>query len=152
MINLNTSMLIHKPIEQIFDYISTPENDFQWQYGTLSSNRLSKELLASGSLFRSVGHWMGQRSISTFEVTEFEKNKRYSFKSISGTLNLHTTFTFEIENSNTKVNLSIQINAINSKEVNEGTLEKKLKKQLKENLTLLKEVLETNIVEPVLVA
>ena len=152
MISINISTLIDKPVNQIFDFISMPENDFQWQYGTLSSNRLSKELLANGSLFRSVGHLMGQRSLGTFEVTEFEQNKKYSFKSLSGTLNSHTAYTFEIENGSTKVNLSTQVNAINSIEVNEGALEKKLKRQLKENLALLKEVLEEKSAQPVLVA
>lgn len=150
MISLNISTLIHKPVNQIFDFISTPENDFQWQYGTLSSNRLSEELVASGSLFRSFGHLMGQRSLGTFEVTEFEKNKKYSFKSISGTLNLHTTYTFETQNGSTKVNVVTQVNAINSIEVNEGTLENKIKKQLTEDLALLKEVLETEVLQPVL--
>lgn len=151
MINLNISMLIEKPVAQIFNFISTPENDFQWQYGTLSSNKLSKELLASGSLFRSIGHLMGQRSISTFQVTEFEQNKKYSFKSLSGTLNSHTTYTFEIDNDSTKINVSTQVNAINSIEVNEGMLERKMKRQLKENLALLKEVLEAKRLQPVLV-
>lgn len=150
MINLHISTMIDKPVNQIFDFISTPENDFQWQYGTLSSNRLSKEFVTIGSSFRSVGHLMGQRSLSTFEVTEFEQNKKYSFKSLSGTLNSHTIYTFEIDNDSTKVNLATQVNAINSIEVNEGTLERKMKRQLKENLALLKEVLEAKRLQPVL--
>ncbi|MBL8050988.1 MAG: SRPBCC family protein [Anaerolineales bacterium] len=150
MIHLNISTLIHQPVKQVFDFMSNPENDFQWQYGTLSSNKLSKASLSSGSLFRSVGHLMGQRALNTFKVTEFEENKKYSFKSLSGTLNSQTTYTFEIDNESTKVNLTTQVNAINSIDVNEGALEKKIEQQLKENLILLKKVLEEKMVEQVL--
>lgn len=144
MIHLNISTLIYQPIKQVFDFISTPENDFQWQYGTLSSNKISKKFGSIGSLFRSIGHFMGQRLISTFELTEFEQNKKYSFKSVSGPLNSHTTYTFELYDGGTKVNIATQMNVVNSLQLNELTLEKKMRKQLTENLALLKEILETN--------
>jgi len=143
MINLNLSTVICKPVTQIFDFVSTPENDFQWQYGTLAANKLSMDVGALGAFFRSVGHLMGQRVISTFEVTEYEPNRKYGFRSISGPLNSHTSYTFEMEGGGTKVNISPQLNVTNSFQLNEIILEKKMRKQLKENLALLKEILET---------
>jgi hypothetical protein len=143
MINLNLSTVICKPVTQIFDFVSTPENDFQWQYGTLAANKLSMDVGALGTFFRSVGHLMGQRVISTFEVTEYEPNRKYGFRSISGPLNSHTSYTFEMEGGGTKVNISAQLNVTNSFQLNEIILEKKMRKQLKENLALLKEILET---------
>ena len=143
MINLNLSTVICKPVTQIFDFVSTPENDSQWQYGTLAANKLSMDVVALGTFFRSVGHLMGQRVISTFEVTEYEPNRKYGFRSISGPLNSHTSYTFEMEGGGTKVNISAQLNVTNSFQLNEIILEKKMRKQLKENLALLKEILET---------
>ena len=148
MINLNISTMIYRPVTQIFDFVCTPENDFQWQYGTLVSNRLSKDVGALGSFFRSVGHLMGQRVISTFEVTEYEPNKKYGFKSLSGPLNSHTSYTFEMVGGSTKVNISTQMNAVNSSQFSESILEKKIRKQLKENLALLKEILEAKRTQP----
>lgn len=142
MINLHTSTSIYKPAKQIFDFVSTPENDFQWQYGTLASSRLSEEAGLIGSFFRSIGHFMGRRNLSTFEVTEYEPNRIYGFKSLSGPLHSQTTYTFEMSQGGTKVNISTQARAVNSAEVSEAALEKKLRKQLKENLALLKQILE----------
>jgi len=68
MINFNISTMIYRPIKQVFDYVSTPENDFQWQYGTLVSARLLEGEVGLGVHFRSVGHLMGQRAQSVFEV------------------------------------------------------------------------------------
>jgi hypothetical protein len=148
MINLNISTMIYRPIKQIFDFVSTPENDFQWQYGTLESARLSEGVSNIGTFFRSIGHLMGHRVLSTFEVTEYEPNKKYGFKSLSGPLHSQTSYTFEIANDSTKINISTQVNMVNLLQLNEGILEKKMKKQLKENLGLLKDILEARHILP----
>lgn len=142
MINLNTSTLIYRPIRQVFNFISEPENDFQWQYGTLASTKLSEGLSEIGTLFRSISHLMGHRIESTFEVTEYEPGRKYGFKSTSGPLNSQTSYTFEIVNGSTKITVSTQANVVNFFQVGESILEKKMKKQLKENLAMLKELLE----------
>jgi hypothetical protein len=142
MINLNVTTMIYRPIAQVFDFMSTPENDFQWQYGILESARLSGGTREIGTLFRSVGHLMGRRMESTFEVTEYVPNRNYGFKSLSGPLNSQTSYAFEIANGSTKVTISSQANLVNFFQMGEGVLEKKMKKQLKEDLAMLKGILE----------
>jgi uncharacterized membrane protein len=142
MINLNVSTMIYRPIGQVFDFVSTPENDFQWQYGILESARLSGGAGNIGTLFRSIGHLIGRRIESTFEVTEYTPNRKYGFKSLSGPLQSQTFYTFEIASGSTKVSVSTQANPVNFFQMGEGILEKKMKKQLKEDLAMLKEILE----------
>jgi len=142
MINLISNKLIYRPVKQVFDFISVPENDFQWQYGILKSAQTSEGSIGVGTFFRSIGHFMGRRIEGTFEVTEYEPNQRYGFKSLSGPLHSQTLYTFELVGGGTKVNISMQASAINLFQSDEGVLEKKMKKQLKENLELLKDILE----------
>ena len=142
MINLISNKLIYRPIKQVFDFISIPENDFQWQYGTLKSAQISEGGTGVGTFFRSIGHFMGRRIEGTFEVTEYEPNKKYGFKSLSGPLHSQTLYTFELAGGATQVNISTQASATNVFESNDGILEKRMRKQLKENLTLLKDILE----------
>lgn len=143
MINLNTNTIIYRPVRQVFDFVSAPENDFQWQYGTLFSSRLPGDTTKTiGTFFRSFGHLMGERVQGTYEVTEFEMNKRYGFKSLSGALHSKTSYVFEPANGSTKVNVSTQANIGKSSQLNERVLEKRMKKQLKENLKMLKDLLE----------
>ena len=149
MININLSTLIYRPIIQVFEYVSNPENDFQWQYGTLATNRISGGAGVSGTFFRSIGHLMGRRVLSTYEVTDYESARKYGFKSLSGPLHMQTSYTFEIANGGTKVNILMQANVINFFEVAEGILEKRMKKQLKDNLAMLKELLEERQTLPV---
>jgi hypothetical protein len=144
MINLKVSTMIYRPIQQVFDFVSTPENDFQWQYGTLGTSRISIDVRKIGSLFRSIGHLLGHRVESTFEVTVYEQNRKYGFKSLSGPLHSQTSYTFEVDSGSTKISISTQAHVINLFKVNERLMEKKMQKQLKENLSLLKDLLEAN--------
>jgi len=142
VINILSSIHIYQPIKRVFEFIRNPENDFQWQYGTLSSTRTSEIISALGACFQTTGNFMGHRIQSTFQVTEFESNKTYGFKSLSGPLQSFTTYTFALASGYTQINLVTQANVVNFVELNENILEKKLKKQLKENLAMLKSILE----------
>lgn len=148
MINLTVSTKIYRPIKQVFDFVSKPENDFQWQYGTLASTRLSKSASTIGSFFQSIGHLMGRRVMGTFEVTEFQPDARYGFKSLSGPLNSRTSYTFEIADGSTQVNVFTQANLVNFFQMDERVVEKTMKKQIRENLAMLKDLLETMQVVP----
>jgi hypothetical protein len=142
MINISSSINIYRPINQVFDFTTFSENDFQWQYGTLASVQFSEGLARVGTFFRSIGHLMGRRIHSTFEITDFEANKKYGFKSRSGPMDSQTLYTFEIDKGSTKINISTQASVINFFQIQETILEKQMKKQLKENLAMLKKILE----------
>ena len=148
MINLHVSTLIYRPLQQVFDFVSLPENDSQWQYGTLAAARLPDGANKMGSFFRSIGHLLGYRMQGLFEVTEYEPNRKYGFKSLSGPLHSHTSYTFESTDGSTKLSISTQAHAVNSFKINERLMERKMKKQLKENLILLKDLLEAEHILP----
>lgn len=134
--------MISTPIKQVFNFVSTPENDFQWRYGTLATASLTNGLGTAGTFFRSIGQLMGRRNLSTFEVTEYELDKKYGFKSLSGPLHSKTSYTFESVNGGTRIDIVIQARLSNFFQVTEGTMGKMMKKQLREDIGKLKNVLE----------
>jgi uncharacterized membrane protein len=142
MINLRVSTVIYRPVQEVFDFVSAPENDVKWQYGTLMAARLPDSVDKIGSFFRSIGHLLGRRNEGIFEVTEYEPNKKYGFKSLAGPLHSQTSYTFEMSRGSTKINITTSAKAGNFFEMNEHLMERKMKEQLKENLALLKNVLE----------
>jgi hypothetical protein len=141
-LDLNTH--IYRPLIQVFTFVATPENDFQWQYGTLTSARISRGEPGLGTLFRAVGHLLGRRMETMYEVTVFEPNKRYGYKSVSGPVDSYTLYTFEVEQGGTKVNLSTETNPKDVFKPNATIVVKQFKKQHKENLAMLKSILEAN--------
>jgi hypothetical protein len=142
MIKFDLNTDIYRPLQQVFAFVATPENDFHWQYGTLMSAKISKGEMGVGSLFRVVGHFMGRRMESVYEVTEFEPNKRYGFKSLSGPLDSHTLYTFESMKGSTRISNFTQISLDTPLKLNPTTAEKTVKKEYRENLALLKDILE----------
>ena len=148
MIHLHASTMIDRPAEQVFDFVSAPENDFQWQYGTLAAARLPDGASQLGSFFRTIGHLVGYRVQGVFEVTEYEPNRKYAFRSIAGPLHLQTCYTFNVSSDSTKISITTRAHATGLFEMDERLLERKMKKQLKENLKLLKDLLEAKQMLP----
>ena len=147
MMKFDLSTNIYRPLSQVFAFVTTPENDFHWQYGTLVSDKISKGEMGVGTLFRVVGHFMGRRMERVYEVTEFEPNRRYGFKSLSGPMDSHTLYNFEVVKGSTKINHSAQISLGAPFKLNLTTTEKLIKKEFRENLALLKDILESSRAE-----
>lgn len=143
MINLTSSIRIEQPARQVFDFISTPENDFQWQYGTLAAATIPQKSGALQTFFRSIGHLMGRRNLSTFEVTEYVPGEKYGFKSLSGPVHSNTSYLLENVQDGTRIHIFIQASAPHFFKVTERLLEKTMTAQLEENLNMLKTILET---------
>jgi uncharacterized protein YndB with AHSA1/START domain len=144
MISFDLDTYIYRPLAQVFNFIATPENDFQWQYGTLTSVQISTGEVGLGTRFRAVSHFMGQRIESVYEVTEFEPDKRYGFQSRSGPMDSHTLYTFEVTKGSTKINVSTRAGSGDLSQERDVAVEKKVKKQYRENLALLKDILEAD--------
>ena len=147
MINFSLNARIYRSLKQVFSFVTKPENDFQWQYGTLASKQVSKGEMGLGSLFRTIGHFMGRRVESTYEVTEFEPNKKFGFKSLSGPMHSHTLYTFEVIDGSTRMNIATQASPGDLFKTADVIVEKKVKKQYRENLAILKDVLEARRAE-----
>jgi hypothetical protein len=142
MIKLFSSTLIERPIKQVFDYVSTPENDFQWQAGTLATASLPNTGGRLRTFFRSIGHLMGRRNISTFEITDYEPNRKYGFKSLSGPVHSRTSYTLENVDGRTEFHICVQASAPNFFRITETVLGITMKKRLEEDVARLKKILE----------
>ena len=143
MIQFDLDIEISRSLQHVFAFVVTPENDFHWQYGTLMSAQISNGDIGIGTHFRAVGHFMGRRMESIYEVTDFEPNQRYGFKSQSGFLDLYTLYTFESTKGRTKMDVFAQLDPGDTLMARDTATEKSIKKQYRENLALLKDILET---------
>lgn len=138
---------IYRPLAQVFAFVTTPENDFHWQYGTMMSAKIARGEMGVGTLFRATGHLMGRRVESVYEITDFEPNRRHGFKSLSGPMDLCSLYTFEVMKGSTRISHSIQISLGEAFKSNPTTAERTVKKEYRENLALLKDFLESSRVE-----
>ena len=142
MIHLISTIQIDRPVRQVFDFVSNPENDFQWQYGTLLAATIPKRNGAMQTFFRTFGHLLGRRNLSTFEVTEYEPGQKYGFKSLSGPVHSRTYYFLEAIRGGTRLHIFSQACAPHFFKITERLLEKTMRSQLEENLVALKIILE----------
>jgi len=142
MIQIYLNMLILRPVWVVFDFIATPENNPEWQYGSLVSVKTSTGKTQVGTIYRSFGHFMGRRIQSDIEVTEFEANRNYGFETISGPIQLQTSYNFEAVKGGTNVIASSLINPGGFFKLVDPVVARIVGKQFKENLARLKELIE----------
>ena len=75
MVKIETSMVINRPIEEVFAFLTNPENDLVWRSGVLESEQTSDGPMGVGTTARSVEQFLGRRIESTVEFTAYEPNK-----------------------------------------------------------------------------
>jgi hypothetical protein len=145
MIQLISTTLIQRPIKQVFDFISSAKNDVKWQYGALATSQLTLHPVGLGTLFSSLSHFMGRRLQSKFEVTEYEPNKKYGFRSLSGPIQTETLYHFEIyQDGGTRVDANLHVNQSGFFKLPDALVTRFALNQLKENLAVLKNYLESD--------
>ena len=108
MISIEHSVVINRPVHEVFAFIADVENNSLWQQGVLETRMTSQVPEGVGSTGIEVRQFMGRRMELSFEVTEYEENVKFGFKITSGPMPMAGTETFESVDGGTRVNLSFQ--------------------------------------------
>ena len=93
MISVETSIEINQPIEKVFEFVTTPENDAQWLIG-LESKKTSEGPEDVGATSESEIRFLGAHIHTTWEVTEYEPPKKIRVKTVSGPIPVTAGHTF----------------------------------------------------------
>ncbi len=75
MTNVNSKIHINRPAQDVFDFISNPENNPQWQGGMVSCEITSDGAWGLGSTYSQKAKFMGRDIISTFKISQFEPGR-----------------------------------------------------------------------------
>ena len=78
------SATIDQPVERVFDYVSTPENDPTWVAASLRHEMLSPAPMRVGSITEEDVWFLGRRMLYTWEITQYEPPTTFALRSISG--------------------------------------------------------------------
>jgi uncharacterized protein YndB with AHSA1/START domain len=84
----------HRPLEQVFAFVSDLENAPQWTPGAVM-RRTSQGQLGVGTTFQQRDRFMGRRMDLSLEVTDYEPPHRIGLRTISGQLSFGGTRMFE---------------------------------------------------------
>jgi carbon monoxide dehydrogenase subunit G len=86
---------VGRPAEDVFAFVSNPENDSRWRDGVLELERLSGDG-GVGSRYRQVVKGPGGRRVDAdIEVTEHEPPRSHAFRTTSGPVRPSGRYTLE---------------------------------------------------------
>jgi len=142
MIKVESSVVIGRPVEEVFAFVADPANNAKWQEGLIESRLESPGPMGLGSKITDVRKFIGRKLESQLEVTAFEPGKRVSLKVVKGPLPFEVTQTFEPEAGGTRLGFVAQGEPAGFFKLAEGMVKKQLEDQLTENASRLKKALE----------
>ena len=92
-------IVINRPIEEVFAFVSNSENLPRWRSTSLEVKKTSEGPLGVGGTFRGRFTFLGRQFDGNVEVTAHEPNRVYASKMAEGPFPLETGYTLEpVEN------------------------------------------------------
>ncbi len=104
MITRETSIVIDRPVGQVFTALVDCKNQPKWDTGLLDACITPDAPVGIGTRITEVRKLMGRTSENTGEVIEFEPNVRITRKSVDMPMTVLGTVTFAATSGGTKVN------------------------------------------------
>jgi uncharacterized membrane protein len=142
MAKVEASVVINRPIEEVFAFAANIENNAQWQSGVLEAQATSEGPIGVGTTYRYVAQLLGRRIKADGEVTEYEPNRTYSFESTSGPFPIEGGLTCEAAEGGTKVTLAVEADIGGFFKMAEPLVVRTIKKQFEADVGKLKDLLE----------
>lgn len=108
MAQFKTSLVIRRPVEAVFTFVSNYQNSPRWVSGALEHTKVSAGPIGVGTVIRTTGRRMGLRIEATRIVTAYEPYAKYAFKSEYRQVPLTTTFLFEATQDGTRLTVVVE--------------------------------------------
>ena len=142
MIEVEHTLEIHRPAEEVFDYLSDVARLPEWQE---SAERVEIEgELHEGARFREVRSFMGRRATSTMEVTEHERPRRFSLHVVEGPVRYAVEHALEDVGGRTRVTFVGRGDTDRIPRLMRGTVRRMVERQFVKDLESLKRTLESS--------
>ena len=142
MARAEISVIINRPVADVFAILSNPENNPKWSSGSIEAKMTSAGPIGVGSTSRSVAKFLGRRIESELEITEFEANRKFAAQSKSGPFPFQASTTFEPADGGTRVSTTVEAEPGGFFKLAEPLLVKMAKRQFQGDLDNLKDLME----------
>ena len=144
MVRLEERMVVHAPVETVFEYMSRFENDAQWRDEVLDSRRMTPTEHGVGERYEQLMTVDGHQIRVDFEVTQYEQNRRLGFRGTAGDVSARGTYDLTArQDGTTAVDVSAEINVSGALEATEPYIVEVVSLAGRRDLQHLAELLDT---------
>jgi uncharacterized protein YndB with AHSA1/START domain len=142
MIGFEFTIVVDRPVEEVFTYLTDPTNLPEWQSMVLESRQESPGPMREGTKITDFRKFLGRRFETTVEVTAFEPNKRVDFTAISGPIPFRMNHTFEAADGSTAIKVAAEGDPGGFFKLAEPLVQRQAERQFKNDYSTLKDLLE----------
>lgn len=143
MLKAEQSVTIDRPVEEVWEYINDPRNDTEWQSMIVEAVQVSEGPVGAGTVKRVTAKVLGRRFDTTFEVTEYEPNRRSRIKSTSGPFAFTGTYEVERADGGTRFTWAMEGDPGGFFKLAEPLVVRVVGRQVQADMETLKDLLET---------
>jgi len=141
MITVEKSVMINKPVAEVFAFVTNGENTTKWQGGVETVQDEGPSNMV-GSRYTEVRKFMGRDMKTTLELTALVPNAKWAAKVVKGPVPYEVMTTFEAVGEGTKMTTHVEGEPTGFFKVAEGMVSGQLEKSLEEDNQRLKALLE----------
>ena len=142
MFKFEKSIVINRPQQEVFDFVTDLSNDSKWQSNIESVERVSDGPIGVGSTWRYVTKLLGRKNETEIQMTSYDPPNQASVKAISGPIPFENTHKFESNGNGTKFSIMGQAEIGGFFKMAEGLAVKQIEKQMEADAAALKKLLE----------
>ncbi|MBZ0280420.1 MAG: SRPBCC family protein [Anaerolineae bacterium] len=147
MINVKDSIVIHRPVEEVFAYVSDLTNAPEWQTGLIEVRKTTAAPLGIGTQFTFVRKFLGRKLEASNEFTVYKPDEIVTFKTTSGPISVEASYLFETEPEGTRVTCHIEMKPEGFSKLAEPLIAASVRREMSAEFGYLKDLLENRAVE-----
>ena len=95
MSTIEWTVLIKRPVNEVFAFVGNPENTPKWASGSVGAKKITEGPIRAGTKYRSVAQGLGRRMEAETEMTVYEPNKTFVSTVRSGPVPAEIRYTFD---------------------------------------------------------
>ena len=141
---VETSIVINRPLDEVFAFTADVENQPQWQSRLIEARKTSVGPIGVGTTWSSVAKFLGQRIELETVTTDYEPNRTYAAKSTSGPFPVLGRQSYEAVAGGTQIKVTLEWQPSGFFKVAEPLLATMLKRQTETDLINLKDLMEAH--------
>jgi uncharacterized protein YndB with AHSA1/START domain len=143
MFTKRVSVLIARPIQDVFEFIEDARNRPQWDDSVDSEKLTSPEPIGVGTTVRTTLRSMGREYVYTWEVTEHERPTRMTIESTTGPFPTVLAYELGERDGMTAVDFAVTGRPSGPLRLLQPMIARNTQKNLDRGFARLKQVLET---------
>ncbi len=142
MVRVEDSIVVARPIEEVFAYLTNPETIPEWQGSALEARLEGEGPMRAGSRVIETRKFLGRRLESSMEVAEYEPPRRFAIQASSGPVPFKATNSLSEVDGGTRIDAVIEGEPGGFFRVAEPLVVRAVERELRSNLATIKDLLE----------